>query len=173
MNRIMTILAACVICLSLQAQNSEATRQHGPQGNARKEFNPELYHKKMREFVAAEAKLTDTEAAKFFPLLTEMLEKQQRVMKQQRELMMRGKPEANLTEADYEDIITQTTNNDVELKKIEQTYFKKFHAVLSWKKIFAVRQALNRFQREALRHFQPGKNNGHKGNAPAGGTHQK
>ena len=167
------IMAVWITCVGLYAQNPENAKQNGPQGGSRKEFNPELYRKTMRDFITNEAKLTEAEANKFFPLLNEMLDKQHKVMKQQRELMMKGKPEANLTEAEYENIITKTTNNDVELKKIEQTYYKKFHAALSWKKIYAVRQALNRFQMEALKHFQPGKGKMHRGNGPsANGNHK-
>ena len=66
---------------------------------------------------------------------------------------------ANLSEAEYENIVTKLASIEVESKKVEQTYYKKFHTVLPWKKVFAVRMALSRFQMEALNHFQPGRGN--------------
>lgn len=153
MKKLITLLIAMALCVGIHAQNPFSGRFNVP----RKEFNPEQYRKDMREFVIREAKLTDTEAAKFFPLLEEMHTKQYTLMQQQREWMQKGRKGVCLSEADYEKIITQTTSIDVEMRKLEQTYFKKFHTVLSWQKVYAVRLALNRFQMEALKHFNPGR----------------
>ena len=152
-------MSAWLLCLAIDAQNTDVAKQR-PQGQ-RREFNPELYQKRMKDFVAKEAKLTEAEQAKFFPILNEMLDKQHKLMKTQRELLKKGWTREPLSESDYEDLVTKATSNDVEMKKIEQTYYKKFHSVLSWQKIYAVRQALARFQMEALRHFQPGGNAQH------------
>lgn len=172
MNKLLISLMAFVFCLGLNAQHPDAAKAGTHGGGARREFNPELYRKKMKEFITCEAKLTEAEATKFFPMLNEMLDKQQQVMKQQRELMMKDRNGTALTEDDYERMVTKMTNNDVELKKIEQSYFKKFYSALSWKKIYEVRQALSRFQMEALRHFQPGKNRNARNVPPAGGNHR-
>ena len=60
-----------------------------------------------------------------------------------------------MDEDEYEKIIAKVLNTDVEMAKIEQTYYKKFHTILTWKKVFAVRMALNKFKMEALNQFQP------------------
>lgn len=146
MNKFIAIITSLVICLCMTAQ---------PQDGARKDFSPELYKKHLTEFVTTHAKLTEAEAASVFPIIYELHEKQHQLMKQQRELMRKGMHDANLSEAEYEKIITQSTGIDIEIKKLEQTYFKKLHSVLPWKKVYAVRMALNRFQMEALKRFRP------------------
>ena len=167
MKRLATLLLTLVLCIGIHAQNQGGARHNEP----RKEFNPEQFKKDMREFVTREAKLTDAEAARFFPMLEEMYEKQHQLTRHQRELMQKGKGGTALKESDYENIIVQSTNMDIEAKKLEQSYFKKFHTVLSWQKVFAVRQALNRFHMEALKQFHPGRGNHNhpKGNAPKAG----
>lgn len=146
MKKCIAIIAAWVICLCVAAQ---------PQGGNRREFNPELYKKNMIEFVTAHAKLTEAEVASAFPIINELHEKQHKLLRQQRELMRKGVKEANLSEGEYEKIVTKSTEIDVDIKKLEQTYFKKLHSVLPWKKVYAVRMALNRFQMEALKRFRP------------------
>jgi hypothetical protein len=150
-----------VLCLSINAQAPNANNQRPQQ----RPFSPELYMKRLNEFVSRGANLTEAEQTKFLPMLGEMLGKQYELSKQQRELLMQSWQNKNLTEADYEKMVTKAIALDLESRKIEQTYYKKFHTVLSWKKIFAVRQSLQRFQMEALNHFQPGKmNRGNEGN---------
>lgn len=153
MKKLMTLIAALMVVFAVNAQN------WGQQRDSRQEFSPELYKKKLCEFVSREAQLTEAEACKFFPLLFEMQEKQHKLMGKQRELMVKGRRTPNLSEAEYANIVNTVTATDVEIRKVEQTYYKKFHSVLSWKKVYAVRQALNRFQMEALKMFQPGNQN--------------
>ncbi|MBR1668660.1 MAG: hypothetical protein IJ693_10345 [Bacteroidaceae bacterium] len=161
MKRIITFMTILLVCVCLQAQNPGGA---GKNQNARKEFSPELYMKTLNDFVTREAKLTEAESAKFFPLLTEMFDKQRKIMGEQRDLMMKTWKNANLSEADYENIVTKLAGLEVESRKVEQTYYKKFHTVLPWKKVFAVRMALSRFQMEALNHFQPGRGNNNMNN---------
>ncbi|MDE7117594.1 MAG: hypothetical protein K2O61_02995 [Bacteroidaceae bacterium] len=144
---------AWMLCLCVDAQAPNAGNRP-PQ----RQFSPELYMKQLNEFVSRGASLTDTEQAKFLPMLAEMLGKQHELKKQQRELLMQSWKNKNMTETDYEKMVNKNIALDLESKKIEQTYYKKFHTVLSWKKVYAVRQSLQRFQMEALNHFLPGKN---------------
>ncbi len=164
MKRIITFIFITLTCLCLQAQNQD---NRGRNTNGRKEFSPELYMKTLHDFVTREARLTESEANKFIPLLNEMFDKQYKLRGEQRDLMMKTWKNANLSEAEYENIVTKLASIEVESKKVEQTYYKKFHTVLPWKKVFAVRMALSRFQMEALNHFQPGRgNNKNFNNAP-------
>lgn len=156
MKRIATFMIVMLMCVCMSAQQQQGNAGRNP-GGGRREFNPELYMKRMHEFVAREACLTEAESAKFFPLLKEMLDAQHGLMRQQRELMAKGWKNQNLDEAEYEKMVTKLAALEVESKKVEQTYYKKFHTVLPWKKVYAVRVALARFQMEALNHFQPGK----------------
>ncbi|MCH5175319.1 MAG: hypothetical protein J1F40_05490 [Prevotellaceae bacterium] len=158
MKKYVAIITSLVICLCMTAQSQDAPNR-GQNGGNRREFNPELYKKNMKEFVITHAKLTEAEATNVFPIINELHEKQHKLMGQQRGLMRKGMHDANLSEAEYEKIITQSTELDVEIKKLEQTYFKKLHSVLPWKKVYAVRMALNRFQMEALKQFRPERSN--------------
>lgn len=172
MKKFFTLIMAMVLCVSIYAQNQGgAPKRNWSNDGPRKEFNPEQFKKDMRDFVTREANLTEQEANRFFPMLSEMQEKQFKLMQQQRELMQKGKAASGISESEYEKIITQTTALEIESKKIEQTYYKKFHTVLSWKKVYAVRQALNRFQMEALKRFHPGKG-GQQRNEQKGQDHQ-
>lgn len=155
MKRHILLLLAVVICICTSAQDRNAER-HQP---GRTEFNPELYTKRMNEFVAREAHLTPAEAEKFFPLLNAMQQKQREIGRQQRTMMMKSWTTPNMSENDYEQLVMRMTSLEIESKKIEQTYYKKFNNVLSWKKIHGVRIALARFQMEALNQFKPARNN--------------
>jgi hypothetical protein len=157
MKKIITFMLVLLTSICISAQNPG---NGGRAQNGRREFSPELYMKALNEFVAREAKLTEAESAKFCPLLNEMFAKQHQIMGQQRELMMKSWKNVNNNEDEYENIVTKLAALEVESKKVEQTYYKKFHTVLSWKKIFAVRIALQRFQVEALNRFQPGQGRG-------------
>ncbi len=126
--------------------------QSDKQENKRK-FSPEEFKQKMESFVTQEAELSPQESLKLFPLLHEMFGKQRKLMDQQRELMRKG--ENSLSEDEYEKIIDTVTSLEIENKKIEKSYYKKFHSILSWKKIHKVRRALFEFNLEALRKFTP------------------
>lgn len=169
MKKIVAIIVSLVVCLCVTAQSNGNQRQND---RNRREFSPELYKKNMTEFVMSHAKLTEAEATNVFPIINELHEKQYELMRKQRELMKRGMRDANLSEGDYEKIVTKSTEIDVDIKKLEQTYFKKLHSVLPWKKVYAVRMALSRFQMEALKRFRPDGGARHD-NAPKGMPQKK
>ena len=148
------ILSAITLSLCAQPQGQGWSRNHPNENGARRAFDPAEFDRNMKEFIKNEAHLTQQEADKFFPLFTEMLDKQHKLM-EKKYSMMRGKNGANLTEADYQRIVESSTEMEVESAKIEQQYCKKFHTVLSWKKVAAVRWAHARFQRVALNMFAP------------------
>ena len=152
---ILTIIAL-FFCLLINAQMPNNTWRNK---DTRKPFTPELYMKRLNEFVTREAKLTQEESEKFFPILMEMFGKQFALENQQREALLKARRNPNMNEDEYEKVITKVLNTEVEMKKIEQSYYKKFHSVLSWKKVFAVRTALNKFRVEALNQFQPNRGN--------------
>ena len=154
MRRFVLFITTLLVCFCVNAQNQGFGRIQ----NARAEFNPELYTQHMNEFVARAAPLTEAESTKFFPLLNAMQNKQRQIGRQQREIMMKAFRNTNISEEDYEQMVMRVTGLEIESRKVEQTYYKKFHSVLSWKKIYAVRVALARFQVEALNLFQPGRN---------------
>lgn len=140
-----------ITCLMVSVLTMEA--QQGNNGNNRRTFSPEAYKQRLEEFVTREACLTPEEAQKFYPMLHEMMELQRKNNDNARLLMKNFKE--SMTEAEYAEIIEKSLEYEVENKKIEQKYYKKFHSVLSWKKLFSVRNALFKFNMEALRRFSP------------------
>lgn len=163
MNKILVILTILAMSISAyaQPQGGRPPQRFGADNSQRREFSPDEYHKRMREFITCQAKLTPQEADKFFPLFFEMLDKQHKLMEKQHAMIMKGKKDFNFTEADCEKILLLSTEMEVESKKIEQSYYKKFHNVLSWKKVLGVRMSYERFKREALNMFNP-KGNGNR-----------
>ena len=159
MKRFAFYLACLMFSTCMMAQdakvsqgNREQHRIHNNQGN-RREFSPEKFQKHLQDFIVKETNLTTDEQTKFFPLLKEMMDAQRNLMDQERQLMKQGKDAK--TESDYEKIITKSTELQVENRKTEQTYYKKFSKVLSWEKIFKVRRAINKFQMQAIKSFAP------------------
>ena len=142
MKHILYILFALLFSITAEAQNGQ-----------RKEFSPELFKKKLELFITKEVGLTPAEGQRFFPLLHEMFEKQRKNNDKGRDLM-RNVGE-NASETAYETVLEQSSALEIENKKIEKQYLKKFHSVLSWKKVYKVRRALIRFQIEALKRFSP------------------
>jgi hypothetical protein len=161
---------AIIICLCTITATCYAQQNNG-QRNQRQFFSPEAYNQGLEEFVKNEAGLNDEECKKFFPLMHEMMNKQREVNSQIQQVMAKGFNAK--TEADYEQIITRSINLEIESRKVEQTYYKRFHSILSWKQIHKVRIALSRYSMEALRRFVPNYNQNNQRNwqgMPNGGN---
>lgn len=163
MKRILVIL----ICLTLatatfaqwnnnqqrQGQEQQGQRRDQWQQQGPRQFSPELFNQRLEQFVKDEAGLSATECQKFFPLMHEMLNKQREINDKIQRTIAQGF--GNKAENEYEDIINKVTNLEVESKKLEQTYYKRFHNVLTWKKIYKVRFALSKWNMEVLKMFNP------------------
>lgn len=145
------------LLLSVNHAQAQFNKNEQKQENReRRRFNPQEFDKWMESFITQEVGLTPEESKQFFPLLKEMRLKQFKNDQQGREIM--GKLNEKSTESDYEDAINKTLELDLQNRKIEKEYYKKFHSVLSWKKIHKVRFAIQKFNMEALRRFSPQRN---------------
>lgn len=148
-----------------------------PQNQQRQAFSPEQFQKHMESFVKEQAKLTDEEAQKFFPMLSEMQNKQRKNSQRIREQMMKGMQAK--TDEDYEKILKSVSELEIQNKKLDDVYNKKFSTVISWKKIYSVRQAIEMYNMQALRHFTPqmgggfGQGFGGFGQMPRGNNNQQ
>ena len=154
MKRIVFTLVCIMLTMGMMAQEkSEKKQERKHDKTEHGKFSPEKYYQHMEEYITKEANLTDSEKTKFFPLFKEMLEAQRKIVEQDREIMKSFKNAK--TESEFKDIIEKTTALQVENKKIEQTYYKKFAKVLTWEKICKVRMAQTKFNMHALRRFSP------------------
>ncbi len=122
----------------------------------RRKFSPEAYKAKMEEFISKEACLTKEEGEKFFPMLHEMMGKQREVNRESHRISRERKTAS--TDEDYRKIINTLTDLDIKSKQIEKEYYMKFNNVLSWEKVLKVRNALQKFNMEALKRFTPQRN---------------
>ena len=146
MKRLYFVLFTFAFALSVAAQPNKQQQQ----------FSPERFNAELQEFITKEAKLTPQEAAKFFPIYKEMQQKQRALFERQKQLGM-AKPE---DEKACEKAIRERDEIELELKRIQQTYHKKFLEILPASKVYDILQAENRFHRRMLRKWSnPGNHN--------------
>jgi hypothetical protein len=137
-----------------------------------KKFSPEKFQADMEAYISQKAGLTQQEAAKLFPLMREMQEKQRVIYRKMHE-MVQQKPS---NEAECANSIKEYDKMNVELRSIEQRYHKKMMSEVSASKVYEVIKAEYKFHRHWMRGGQaPGmpqmKKHGRraKGDKPAGG----
>ncbi len=113
------------------------------QGN--RKFDPARFEADLEKFITAEARLTQSEAAKFFPLYREMRQKQMAYFKKDRNLFKNIKSNDNKA---CEKAIREHDANEIAIKKIQSTYHGKFLKVLSPSKILQIMKAEDKFHRQ-------------------------
>ena len=118
-----------------------------------RKFSPEKFEADLAAFITKEAKFTNEEASKFFPLLREMHQKQRGLYKKMREA---GK-EKPANEEGCANAISERDRLDIELKKLEQCYHKKMLQVLPASKVYDAIKAENQFHRRMMKGWQKGK----------------
>jgi len=163
MKKFVFSLVCLLITIGTMAQNPNTGKgkKQGENGFRKEQagkshkFSPEKYRQRLEGFITKEVGLTTEEQQKFYPLLNEMMEAQRKLMDEEREIMRSGKQAK--TEADFEQIVKKTTELQVENRKVEVTYYKKFGKVLKWEQIYKVRMAITKFNMHALRNFSPQK----------------
>lgn len=113
------------------------------QGN--KKFDPARFEADLEKFITAEARLTQSEATKFFPLYREMRQKQMTYFKKDRDLFRNTK---TTDKKACEKTIREHDANEIAIKKIQSTYHSKFLKVLSPTKILQIIKAEDKFHRQ-------------------------
>ena len=115
--------------------------QYGPK------FNPAKFKADRERYIAVEACLTPTEAAKFFPLYDEMNNKQRVLFDQIRDLK-------RITPADDEGCrktIAEIDRLELEIKQLQANYHTRFMTIISPEKLFKVIRAEGSFHRQAMK----------------------
>lgn len=120
-----------------------------------KKFDPAKFEADLEQFITTEAALTPKEAENFFPLYREMRNKQFAYMGEERRLRhIDTSDDKACAEA-----IRRRDANDLDIKKLQQTYHNRFMRVLSPSKVFRVLRAEDKFHRQLFnRHMKKGKN---------------
>ena len=154
MRQYLTILVACLACLSATAQEQ---RQH-PE---RPRMTPEEYQAKQKEFIIRHAELTEEESAAFFPLYFE-LQSQKHEINRSVWKEARAVAPNERTEEEYMAMIDALADVKIACALLEKDYLHRFKKILPAKKLMRVQMAEERYQRELLKGMQqgPGPNHG-------------
>jgi hypothetical protein len=143
MKRLCLIILGFALALSLSAQRDDS-HQH--------KFSPEKFDAELHAYIVKEARLSQQEAARFFPVYKEMQQKQRALMWKQRKLgMTKPTDEQGCLKA-----IQERDEIELEQKRILQCYHNKFLEVLSASKVYDVIKAEDRFHRHKLRQWSHG-----------------
>ncbi len=138
-----------LLCLPLLLTGAMA------QNNDHRRFSPEEFRARQEKHITKEAKLTKTEADKFFPIYREMKSKQRDKAIQAKELK-RKHPAANATDKEYSNVGLKIAELDAEVAKIEAEYYKKLCKVVSPRKVYAAILADDDFNRRMVQRFNDG-----------------
>ena len=131
-----------VIILILQLLMAVSVSAQGPQ-----KFSPEKFDADMAKFVTEQAKLTQQEAEKFFPLFREMHQKQRAVYHKIRQATKQQPADDKACEA----TLKECDKLNVELRRIEQNYHQKMMKAIPAKKVYDAIMAENQFHRRMMR----------------------
>ena len=110
-------------------------------------FSPEKFDADLEKFVTEQAKLTQQEADKFFPLFREMHQKQRAVYHKIRQATKQQPADDKACEA----TLKECDKLNVELRQIEQTYHLKMMKAIPAKKAYDAIMAENQFHRRMMR----------------------
>lgn len=153
MKRYFSILLLATLVLATHAQGgwSQPFGQQGQQGQPER-FSPEKFEAQLEEFITNEAKLTGTEASKFFPVYKEMQQKQRELFIRQREL----EKEKPCDEQGCLKVIREGDDIELELKRIQKIYHKRFLDMLPASKVYDILKAEQRFHRRMMKNWGRG-----------------
>ncbi|MCH3985550.1 MAG: hypothetical protein LKH27_09255 [Prevotella sp.] len=112
-------------------------------------FNPERWQAEMEQYIVSKAGLTPFEASRFFPVYREWKEKERVYFDRLRfyRHINSNDPHA-CTEA-----IQQRDEIDLNIKKLQQLYHKKFLKMLPATKVYRIIRAEDEFHRQSFRKF--------------------
>ena len=116
------------------------------QGGQQK-FSPEKFDADMEKFVTEQAKLTQQEADKFFPLFREMHQKQRAVYHKIRQATKQQPADDKACET----TLKECDKLNIELRQIEQAYHLKMMKAVPAKKVYDAIMAENNFHRRMMR----------------------
>ncbi|MBQ7419777.1 MAG: hypothetical protein IJV17_03430 [Prevotella sp.] len=118
-----------------------------------KKFSPEKFEADLEAFVTKEAKLTDEEAKKFFPLFRELHQKQRDIYRRMRQAG-KSKPADDKAAAETIVLCDKLT---IEAKQLEQKYHNKMIKEIPASKVYQAINAENRFHRKMMKGWQASK----------------
>ncbi len=112
------------------------------------QFDPEAFKQKFHEFLIEEASLTPEEQKVFFPLFDECKEKERALYGEQRKAAWHPRTDEDCIKA-----INAYDNIGLKLKKLQQTYHKKYLKVLPPQKVWKIIRAEDKFRQKMIKNM--------------------
>ena len=144
MRRILTIMALIVVTVAASAQKHE-----------RRPFDPQKFEQKLEAYVIQQVGFSQEEEKVFLPIFREMRQKQIKIMQNHHP---KDKPK---TEKEWETTLRERDNNEVQLKKIQQTYHNRMLKVVPASKVAKAIRAEDEFHREAFKQIHQRRDGNH------------
>ncbi len=146
------------------AADCVAQREHQPKGGPRSEmpspnpegkkgprhFQPEKFKQELQAYITREAKLTEAEARKFFPVFFEMKEKL-RNLERQKGRSLHTVTSERATEADCQRVVEQQKNLTLKMARMENDYHSRLCSMVGARKFVRVLEADRRFGRKMFK----------------------
>lgn len=139
------ILFICLFCLGLPAMAQKQDK-----------CSKEEFRAKKEAYLKETAGLTDEEAKEFFPLYFQLEDLKKDIKGKIWTKARKGK-KPGTTEEEYEDIVDDFVNIQIQAAELDKEYLEKFKNVLSSKKIYMVLRAEIKFNRNILKIIHPDK----------------
>lgn len=117
------------------------------QAQRNKKFDPKRFEADMEQFIVTEAGLSMHESAVFFPLFRQ-LQRKQRLIFDEMNRYRHTDLKDNVASAKA---IERMDASDLEIKKLQQLYHKKFMKVLPAGKVLQIIKAEDKFHRRAFK----------------------
>ncbi|MCI6618918.1 MAG: hypothetical protein MSD82_08685 [Prevotella sp.] len=115
--------------------------------NPRPRFDPAKFQADLEQYITTKAALTPKEAAAFFPLYREMMNKQRVIFGSRRRYRH---VDLNDDKA-CEEAIAKLDEADIQMKELQRKYHRQFLQVLPARKVLQIIKAEERFHRQAFR----------------------
>lgn len=128
------------------------------EAKGQKAFDPAKFEADLEQFITTEACLSPKEVAVFFPLYREMRKKQMAYFSEDR----RCRHVDTTDDKACAEVINRHDENDLEIKKLQQAYHKKFMKVLSASKVYLIIRAEEKFHRRLFMRGNHGNKKGMK-----------
>lgn len=140
--------------------------QDRPQGKGPR-MSPEEYKTRQQEFITRRAKLTEVEAAAFFPVYFE-LQKQKMELNGQLRRKMREAWKDQMTEEEAAVLVQESADMKLKCDQLDKDYLEKFLQLIPATKMMKVQMAEEEFRRELLRDMEKGRPHGPMGDKGPG-----
>lgn len=137
------ILRTTVLMILMLCTFGVANGQH----RKRPPFNPAKFEADLEQFITANACLSPSQAASFFPVYRQMMKKQRALFDEMRRLRMIN-PKDN--EA-CEEAIRKQDELDIQIKQLQQEYHGRFLMMLPANKVLSIIKAEEKFHRQIFK----------------------